>query len=205
MKALLRASRYFNIGQLVMLFKSQVLSYLESGVVAFSHAPATRMAPVDRIQRRFLRAVGLSEEEAIVRHNFAPMRVRRQIAALGVLHKRTLGLVPPPIAELLPFDASPGNPYCTRRVARLHSKQLMDRASGHATDVFRRSLFGHVAVYNRLPQAVVDLKCVRRFQACLQHAVRDLAGAGRHNWQEFLSQTDRTSDIAIFQRCFTVL
>ena len=89
-----------------MLYKSQILSYLESGVVAYVHAPATTMGPVDRIQRRFLRELGISNEQAMVEFNLAPLRVRREIAAFGLLHRRVLGLARPSIAELLPFDNS---------------------------------------------------------------------------------------------------
>ena len=56
LKALLRARRFFDNKQLVALFKSQILSFIEAGIVAFVHAPVSTFAPVDRILRRFLRA-----------------------------------------------------------------------------------------------------------------------------------------------------
>ena len=114
LKALLRTKRFFSLNQLVMLYKSQVLSYLESGSVAFFHAPATTMNPLDRIQQRFLREIGISTHEAISRFKLFPLLVRRQIAALGTLHRRVLGLAPSAIADLLPFAPLLGHSYNTR-------------------------------------------------------------------------------------------
>ena len=84
LKSLLRARRYFNTCQLFMLYKAQILSYVESGTVAFFHAPETTMVPIDRIQRKFLRELGVSERDALVVHRLAPLAVRRRIAALAV-------------------------------------------------------------------------------------------------------------------------
>ena len=49
------------------------------------------------------KAIGLSELEALANFNLAPFTVRRQIAALGALHRRVLGDAPAPIAALFPF------------------------------------------------------------------------------------------------------
>ena len=124
------------------------------------------MGPVDRILRRFLREIGVSENDALVEYKLAPLAVRRQISALGVIHRRVLGISPAPISALLPFDER-APAYATRRVAHSHDKQLVDRAAGLATELFKRSVFGYVGVYNRLPQAVVNTKTVKEFQRCL--------------------------------------
>ena len=204
LKALLRAKRFFSTNQLVMLYKAQILSYIESGSVAFIHAPMTTMAPVDRLQRRFLREIGLSERDAMLNHRLAPLPVRRRIAALGVLHRRILGQLPECIAELLPLKERRASAYSTRLASNLHNNQLIDPAEGRVTELFRRSLFGYIAVFNRLSQAVVDLKSVKTFQGCLQSAVRDWAASGAENWDDFLSVTDRCSNIVVFQSQFCV-
>ena len=109
---------------------------------------------VERVQENYnSKAIGLSELEALANFNLAPFTVRRQIAALGALHRRVLGDAPAPIVALFPFASSVNAPYRTRLTSRLHNKQLEDPASGVVTEMFRRSLFGHIAIYNRLPQA----------------------------------------------------
>ena len=133
-----------------MLYKSQILSYLESGSVAFFHAPDTTMNPLDRIQQRFLREIGVSEKDAMLRFNQSPLAIQRQIAALGLLHRRVLNKTPSVIGELLPFASSSRHSYHTRLQSALHDKQLWDPAEGLCTEVFRRSIFGYIRIYNRL-------------------------------------------------------
>ena len=61
-KAILRGKCFFSIKELVRLFKAQVLSYIESGIFAFIHAPPSTMQPIDCILQRFLKGIGLPEE-----------------------------------------------------------------------------------------------------------------------------------------------
>ena len=145
----------------------------------------------------------ISEREALLQYRLAPLPVRRLIAALGILHRRVLELIPQPIADLLPVAGGHSHHHSTRLVEHSHNKQLHDPASGRVTGAFRRFVFGFIAVYNRLPQAVVDLKSVKAFQACLQGAVCDMALTNA-DWQNLLSAGDRTSDVGVFQRRFRV-
>ena len=64
----------------------------------------------------------------------APLVVRRQIAALGALHRRALGLAPALIAQMLPFDKGVPHGHRTRLGERCHNKQLLDLAQGIVTD-----------------------------------------------------------------------
>ncbi len=130
------------------------------------------MAPIDRILRRFLREVGLSESEALVRYNLAPLESRRHIAALGVLHKLILGILPDAIADLFPFSESHRDMHHTRLLASRHNRQLEDPIRGNETEMYKRSVFGYVAIYNRLPQSVVDETTVKSVQRRLQDALR---------------------------------
>ena len=102
----------------------------------------------DSARHRFLEAIGVSDEETFVEHNFAPPSLRRNICVLGLLHKRVLGKAHPVFQDLLPFHADlfgelrPGE----------HNKQFY----GHILDVHfqhalhSRSIFGMVYVHNRL-------------------------------------------------------
>lgn len=92
LRALLRAARFFTTRQMIILYKSQILSFIEAGSICFFHAPKTTMDPLERIQRRFLREIGILAETAFLKHNLAPVHTRCDIAALGLLHKRILGI-----------------------------------------------------------------------------------------------------------------
>ena len=90
----------------------------------------------------------------------------------------------------------------TRFARCLHNKQLHDQASGTVTELFRRSIFGYIAIYNRLPQEIVDIKSVKAFQARLQSAIVKLALNDDENWRDSLNVKDRVSNIAVFQSRF---
>ena len=66
LKALFRARKYFSVNQMFMLCKSQVLSYVESGSVAFVHAPVTTMSPIDRFFFVYVFIALASAEGALV-------------------------------------------------------------------------------------------------------------------------------------------
>ena len=55
------------------------------------HAAESKLDELDAIQHRFLRALDLSQENAFLRYNLAPLRLRRDIAVLGFLHRIQLG------------------------------------------------------------------------------------------------------------------
>ena len=66
LRALLRSRRFHDRPALVRMYKAQVLSFLEAGTPAIAHAAPSLLNRLDRIQRRFLREIGLSEIEALV-------------------------------------------------------------------------------------------------------------------------------------------
>ena len=64
-KSLLRCRRFYTQKELVKLYKAQVLSYIESKTAAIHHAAPSVLDAIDRVQRRFLREIGLTEGEAL--------------------------------------------------------------------------------------------------------------------------------------------
>ena len=108
MKAILRRQRYFSTPELVRLYKAHVLSYIESGTPGFFHAAASNLDCIEKIQRRFLRAVGLSEERALLDYRLAPLQTRRCIGILGFLHRVVLGQVSAQIFDLFSHGTSDG-------------------------------------------------------------------------------------------------
>ena len=122
------------------------------------------------------------------------------MAALGVLHRRVLGKLPQPMAELLPFQESVNHVYRTRLVEARHSHQFLDPVCGKETQLFKRSLFGFIAIYDRLPQHVVDCNSVRSFQKHLQDAMRVCMHDVAMPWPAMYNYSTRTSDICRLHR-----
>ena len=76
----------------MLLYKAQLLSYVEYRTPAVYHASSSVLAPIDGIQRRFLRETCVTDEQALFVFNLAPLSVRRDIAMLGVIHRTVLGI-----------------------------------------------------------------------------------------------------------------
>ena len=91
LRTLLRSRRFFSEAQLVKQYKAHVLPFVEHSTPAVYHAAETLLSVLDRLQVTFLRRIGLTEEEALLRYNLAPLSTRRDIAMLGVLHRTVLG------------------------------------------------------------------------------------------------------------------
>ena len=184
------------------LYKSQVLSYLESGTPAFYHASTTVLRPLDRVQERLLRELGLAHADALEKYHLAPLGSRRDMGMLGLLHKIVLGDAPPQLAELFPF-AEPSlldNRSATRLAVRRHRHQFWQPP--FRTEILRRSLFGIVVVYNLLPPAVVEKKTVKSFQSILQLALRSAVRKGLPDWHLLFSPRTRPVSWKDFQRFF---
>ena len=105
-RSILRCRRFFITSELVHLYKAQVLSYVESRTPAIYHAARTTLDELDRVQRRFLRSIGVTELEALTEYRLAPLSARRDIAMLGLLHRVSHGLAPRPLAALFPGGRS---------------------------------------------------------------------------------------------------
>ena len=201
LQSVLRPQRFFTEKQIVNLYKSQVLSYIESSVPGYYHAASTTLHTLDRIQDRLCRALSLSPEVVLERYRLAPLKSRRDMALMGLLHRVVLSDVSRQLAELFPFATSgPLEFVRTRLQIRRHNKQLI--APPFGTETLRRSLFGLVRIYNLLPQSVVDLKSVKEFQSTLQGALRHAASLGIPNWDSLFSPRLRPVRDLEFQRHF---
>ena len=74
---ILRTRRFHSVSQLVLVYKSKVLSFEVYRTPAVYHAARTTLAGIDAVQRRFLRECGLSDEDALQHFNLAPLETRR--------------------------------------------------------------------------------------------------------------------------------
>ena len=91
LRTLLRTSNFHCDAQLVDVYKSRLLSYVEYRTAALDHSTDTVLKPFDDVQTRFLRALDCTELEALTVYNLAPLAARRDIAMLGVIHRTVLG------------------------------------------------------------------------------------------------------------------
>ena len=138
LQSVLRPKRFFSTPELVRLYKALVLSFIESGLAGYFHAAASILENIDRVQVRFLKAVCLSDTEALLNFRLAPLPLRRDFAILGLLHRVTLGIAPKQLVDLLPRRqrAFIGDFVCSRvrGATAFHDQQLLDRVSVHSSD-----------------------------------------------------------------------
>ena len=141
LKLILRSRAYFTTPELMRFYKEHILSCTESDVARYFHACDSTLACVDRLQGRFLRAVGLTEEEALLNFRLAPLGTRRCIAIRGFLHRVVLGLTPTQIGELfpLPTTTAAGDNISAqvRGVAQKHRKQFVVRINARPAHEFQ--------------------------------------------------------------------
>jgi hypothetical protein len=161
------------------------LSFIEFRTPAIYHACYIHLNRLDALQRSFVHEQGLSEEEALIHFSLAPLRLRRDIALLGLIHRTVLGQGPSQFKALFVLDTN-ASVRCspqTRLQARRHSKQLLERRDTDVLEISRRSCFGLISVCNLLPRAIVDAISVQSFQACLQALAKKRIAEGARDWQ----------------------
>ena len=110
----------------VLMPTLKVLSYIEARTPAIHHAARTTLDLIDRVQRRFLRSVGVSELKALIKYRLAPLPARRDMAMLGLLHRVWHGLAPRPLAALFPWSRGRQSTVPTRGSEVRHGRQLAE-------------------------------------------------------------------------------
>ena len=184
----LRLRQHYATRELVRFYKSEVLSYLEGATAAVYHATPFVLAGLDELQSSFLQSLGLSEEVALRELHLAPLGARRDMAMLGLLHRVSLGKAPASLSKLFPPSRSTIHSFGWT-VGPPHSRQLADQVTSQHPTTLRRSLFGLVAVYNRLPAHIANASSVKSFQAALQRAmVARSQSTSCHGWQHMFKR-----------------
>jgi hypothetical protein len=190
LKMLVKTRRFYTDADLIILYKTHLLSFLEYRTPAVYHATRDILAKLDRIQTKFLQEAGVSEKEALMEFNLAPLETRRDIAMLGVIHRTAMGRGP--------------------RHFRIHFQKQQD---GYIKDpraelkgaVVQRSAFGLVAVYNALPAKVKASHTVSNFQQRLQDVLKQAAVDGILEWPKLLSPRSSLDNIATYSELLTCL
>ena len=178
-KALLRTRAHYDTTSLIDQFKTNVWGFMETHSGGIFHAATSILDQLDNSQKHFLDELGVSQETAFKDHNFAPPILRRNIAVLGMIHKRTLGLCHPSFDALLPYSQQRFGIMAGR-----HSKQLYSHCEQIVaqSQLWARSIFGMTGKYNMLPQAAVDCPSVSAFQSFLTKAAKTRCGEGDAKW-----------------------
>ena len=186
LRTLLRTSRFYNKIDLVNLYKSKVLSYIEGKTAAVYHATSTLLSRLDRIQTNFITQVGITEIEAMRDYRLAPLTSRRDMAMLAVIHRAVLGLGPDHFRDYFKPDLELRNPG-GREQMRRHNLQLQTFRRGKYLQIVGNSMFGLVDVYNLLPARVVAADTVKEFQKRLQSDLIHAAEGVERCWQDWYS------------------
>ena len=177
-RAMLRLKHIYSVPAMIGQYKCHIWGLKEYSNGAIILAPPCQLQRLDKVQRWFLHELGLSDTEAFVNHNMAPPSLRRCIGLLGFLHKRALGQCHPALCEALPFAGDLDANYHTKALHPFcECRNYNDR-------LFNRSLFAYILVYNRLPQALIDMPSVKSFQSKLTHLAKERAVTDQENWRK---------------------
>ena len=181
-----RTGKFFPARDLINLYKSKILSFVECRTAAIYHTCDTYLDRLDALQTRFLREHALTEIQGLVEHNLAPLSTRRDIAMLGLIHRAVLGKGPEHFSRF--FRLAPTTSLKkTRLQQRRHTRQLVELQDFAHLEIARRSAIGLISIYNLLPQGAVDNECVSAFQAYLQNMVKHNAIRGHEEWRRWFS------------------
>ena len=180
-----RSASYLEVPHLLTRCKARVLSHLEYRTAAVYHATDTVLEPLDKVQTAFLRKLGVEEVTALVEFRLAPLRCRRDMAMLGLIHRAVLRKGPEHLQKFF-YQEAPTK-LTTRLATRRHDLQLAEYRKGRFLEVLRRSALGLVAVYNLLSPDVVSATTVKDFQRRLQDYLTSRAVRGCQDWKDTYS------------------
>ena len=141
-------------------------------VLAVYHAKRDVLVKLDRVQTRFIRDAGLTEIDALMKFNLAPLAARRDIAMLGLIHRTVLGKGPRHFKE---------------HFKMLSSGNLHDPRTAIGGELVKRSALGLAAIYNMLPSRCRKQTSVKFFQTELQRILKERATESCEDWVQTFS------------------
>ena len=160
-RSMLRAQRFYSTVGMIQLYKSKVLSYAEYRTSAIFHGCPSTLKRIDNVQDRFLEELGVEEFIAFTVFNLAPLRLRRGIAMLGVIHRAILGQS---LQQFMKFFYREPKHDATRPRFERHDQQIHDDRDGQQLEIVTWSALGLASVYNMLPPEIVEKRSVKNFK-----------------------------------------
>ena len=91
LRTLLRTNRFFGTIQMVNLYKSKVLGYIEGKTSAIYHTASSLRLRVHKIQTHFIKCAGVTEVDALCKFRLAPLSARCDMAMLAIIHRSIIG------------------------------------------------------------------------------------------------------------------
>ena len=195
----MRVKKYYSVPALMRLYKAHVLPYVERTTPAIFHSHPNSLLWLDRIQDDFLEELQVSKRDALLNFNLAPLTARRSISMLGLLHRTQLGIAPPMLSAFFPsakstmYNYSVGSTPC-------HNRQIACYVGPKSPVCFRRSIFGLVRVYNKLPTEIVAAPSTSIFQHRLQAMLKTLAKDDAPNWFNSFKLNECLSIVVTFPK-----
>ena len=186
-RALLRCKRFYDVAEMLCLYKAHVRSQIEWCNSAIYHAARSLLARLDGIQTSFIGNLGLDVRNAFLDFQLAPLELRRDIGMLGALWKIAHGTAHKLLRELFPMCGFVSMLHNTRGAARRHNLRFVDRCVGDQLEQFSRSLFGLVRVWNDLPVYIVEITSVKAFQSKLTQCARKACEEDAVGWASMYS------------------
>jgi len=185
LESIMRTRRFFTNAELVLFFKSHLLSFIEYRTPGIYHAAPSCLKALDSVLPRFLRQLCISDIDALLHFGLAPLHTRRDIAMLGVIHRAGLDSGPVQLRQFFKLAGSTSGRFRHR-----HSRHMLDPCdTRNCQNFLSRSVLGLVGVYNALPEYVVACRSVSSFQAKLQDLVKYLATTGYSEWKTCLNRS----------------
>ena len=89
----LRRRAYYDLGDMIMHFKTLICDLIEYHHGAIPHACESSLVQIDSLQNGFVRDIGLTSEMTFLDFNLASSCLRRDIGVLDSIHKRFWGVV----------------------------------------------------------------------------------------------------------------
>jgi len=185
LKTILRTRRFFNDEELIGVYKSHILSFIEYRTPGIFHASSSILQSLDHVQERFLADICISDVDAVSHFRLAPLRSRRDIAILGFIHRALLLEGPVVFHSIFARDEG-AQPRASNRLNVSTSNTcfrcLESILPFDAPDYAQRSALGMIRIYNLLPGRIRSITEVPSFQGALQELLTSAAQAGIPFW-----------------------
>ena len=140
------------------------------------HCAQNLPAQLDLVQT-MCKAICVPIEDALLSHNLAPLRSRRDMAMLGLIHRSVIGSGPDHFRNHFRRATPSARPH-GREAVRNHTRQLLTYRNGKFLEILTHSVLGLIDIYNLLPEYVVMSHTVKIFQHRLQELMKVVVTKG---------------------------
>ena len=185
-----------------MLYGKTEKEVIEYATPAIYHAPEFFLRCIDQVQENFLSELEMSASEALFDFNLAPLKSRRDISMLRLLHRIVLKDAPVQFSKYVYVTTTNNRSRGWAVQFDRHSHQLHDPLNSPVPKIVERSIFKLIHPYNVLPQFVVDSKSTSSFQRTLQRALKECAHQNIPEWESVLSVGVYSLGISAFRSYF---